>query len=359
MDFLDADYVVEEDADLGLVEAVLDSFFTAAKLRAVSVHPSYLRLWEAIERTAASGKRFRPRLLLLAYRQLGGTEPAAAAKLGAVYELLHNAFLIHDDIIDRDVMRHGAPNISGHYSNKARREGASAGAAQHAGMAAGLLAGDLMLAGAHRLHESIETSEQVRTELNGILDHAVFSSVGGELLDVEFARAVEMPTAEEIRTVARRKTSVYSFEAPLQAGAVLAGATTSAAARLAAFGRDAGIAYQIAADVQGTFGEEEHMGKTNSGDIREGKRTVLLSYAATKPQWDKISGLIASDRMTAAETEQVRGLLVACGAREHAVHLASGHAHAAVKQLGEEIPVGLAESLERLMVSLIAELHPL
>ena len=359
MKFLDAEYTLETDAGLELVEDVLDQFFTDAKLRAVSVHPAYLSLWEAIERNAASGKRFRPRLLLLAYRRLGGTEPTAAARLGAVYELLHNAFLIHDDVIDRDVIRHGVPNVSGHYGNKARREGASEETAQHAGMAAGLLAGDLALAGAYRLHGTVEADSEIRERLNTILEHAVFSSIGGELLDVEFARAVEMPSPEEIRTVARRKTSVYSFEAPLQAGAVLAGAGAQAAATLAAFGRDAGIAYQIADDVRGTFGDEADTGKTNSGDLREGKRTVLLSYAASKPQWEQIAELMGAAEMTAAKVQRVRDLLVECGARDHALQLAAEHAHAAVKQLGEEIPAALAESLESLMFSLIAGLHSL
>ncbi|GAA1908202.1 polyprenyl synthetase family protein [Arthrobacter gandavensis] len=357
MKFLDAEYAVETGPGLGLVEDVLDQFFTDAKLRAVSVHPAYLSLWEAIERNAACGKRFRPRLLMLAYRQLGGRDPAAAARLAAVYELLHNAFLIHDDVIDRDVVRHGVPNLSGHYANKSRRAGATEEAAQHAGMAAGLLAGDLVLAGAYRLHESVAADSGVRAELSAILDHAVFSSIGGELLDVEFARAVEMPSPGEVRTVARRKTAVYSFEAPLQAGAVLAGAAAPAAATLAAFGRDAGIAYQIADDVRGTFGDEADTGKTNSGDLREGKRTVLLSYAASKPQWGRISELMGGAGMTAAEVQKVRDLLTECGARDHAVQLASEHAHAAVKQLGEEIPAALAESLESLMHSLVAGLH--
>lgn len=208
----DAGYAAEAAADLERTEEVLDQFFTDAKLRAVAVHPAYLSLWEAIERNAAGGKRFRPRLLLLAYRQLGGTDPEAAARLGAVYELLHNAFLIHDDVIDRDVLRHGVPNVSGHYGNKARRAGASPDAARHTGMAAGLLAGDLALAGAYRLHSTIETGREVRAQLDAILDHAVFSSIGGELLDVEFSRAAEMPSPDEVLTVARRKTSVYSFE---------------------------------------------------------------------------------------------------------------------------------------------------
>lgn len=353
---LNVDYALHRNAELELVEDALQRFFSDAKLRAVSVNAAYLTLWESLERATAGGKRSRPRLVLLAYRQLGGTDPAGAAQLAAAYELLHSALIVHDDVIDRDFVRRGNPNVSGHYRNRALRAGASPAAAEHAGVSAGVLAGDLALSGAYRLLRSVDAPEAVARRLNEILDDAIFSSVGGEVLDIEFSRTQDMPSLEDITKTAHQKTSVYSFEAPLQAGAVLAGAEEPAVGALTSFGRYAGIAYQIADDLLGVFGSESRTGKTTWGDLREGKRTALLSYAATRPEWSSIATLIGSPDLTASSAGYVRSVLVACGARDFAVNLAIENAQLAVMHLeSESVPDGLRSSLERMLFAVISD----
>ncbi|WP_323960045.1 polyprenyl synthetase family protein [Arthrobacter sp. JZ12] len=357
MNQLNIDTAVHEDADRELVEDVLRNFFEEAKLRAVSVGATYLGLWEAFERAAAGGKRSRPRLVMLAYRELGGTDPAAAARIAASFELLHSALIIHDDVIDRDFVRRGAPNVSGHYRARALRAGAGQEAAEHVGVSAGILAGDLALAGAYRLLRTVDAPSAVMLRLHEILDDAIFSSVGGEVFDVEFSRSSTMPSLEDITKTAHQKTSVYSFEAPLQAGAVLAGVGQATVAALKSFGHYAGIAYQVADDVLGVFGNTTRTGKTTWGDLREGKRTAMLSYAATRPEWSSIASLIGSADLSAADAEYVRAVLVACGAKDYAVNLATEHAHCALVHLEEQlVPFGLRNSLEHMLFSVIAGL---
>jgi geranylgeranyl diphosphate synthase, type II len=355
--FLNVDHALNGKADLDLVEDALQRFFTDSKLRAVAVNATYLGLWEALERATAGGKRSRPRLVMLAYRQLGGTDYPSAAELAASYELLHSALIIHDDVIDRDFVRRGIPNVSGHYRSRALRAGISRALADHAGISAALLAGDLALSSAYRLLRRIDAPSAVGRRLNAILDDAIFSSVGGEVLDIEFSRTPDMPSLEEITKTAHQKTSVYSFEAPLQAGAVLAGAPEPVVAALTAFGRYAGIAYQIADDVLGVFGKESRTGKTSWGDLREGKRTALLSYAATQPSWSSIAPLIGSQDMTCADADYVRSVLVSCGARNYAVNLATENAHLAVMHLESDgIPAALHRSLKGMLFTVISDL---
>lgn len=357
MNSLNVDSVLQGNADLDLVEDALQRFFEDAKLRAVSVNAAYLGLWEALERATAGGKRSRPRLVLLAYRHLGGADLSSAAQLAASYELLHSALIIHDDVIDRDFVRRGSPNVSGHFRNRALRAGVPPEAAEHAGVSAGVLAGDLALSSAHRLLRSVAAPEAVARRLNEILDDAIFSSVGGEVLDIEFSRNQAMPSLEDITKTAHQKTSVYSFEAPLQAGAVLAGAPEPVVTALTSFGRYAGIAYQIADDVLGVFGKESRTGKTSWGDLREGKRTALLSYAATRPEWSSIATLIGSPGMTASDAEYVRSVLVTCGAKDYAVNLATENAHLAVMHLDSDgVPEALRSSLERMLFSVISDM---
>lgn len=359
MTYVDADHALNASADLALVEDTLQQFFADAKLRAAAVNGSYLHLWEALERATAGGKRSRPRLVMLAYRLLGGTDFSSAAAVGASYELLHSALIVHDDVVDRDFIRRGIPNVSGHYRSRALRSGAPAATAEHAGVAAGLLAGDLALSGAYRLLRSSEAPARVRQRLHDILDDAIFSSVGGEILDVEFSRTSTMPTIEDITKTAYQKTSVYSFEAPLQAGAVLAGAPEKVICALASAGRYAGIAYQIADDVLGVFGKESRTGKTNWGDLREGKRTALLSYAATQPEWSRIASVIGSPNMTAADAGYVRTVLMACGAKNYAIALATENAQLAVMHLESDgVPPALRRRLQEMLFAVVSGMEP-
>jgi geranylgeranyl diphosphate synthase type II len=204
----------------------------------------------------------------------------------------------------------------------------------------------------------MEAPEAVRLRLSEILDNAIFSSVGGEVLDVEFSRTPDMPPLEDITKTAHQKTSVYSFEAPLQAGAVLAAASEPVISALTSFGRYAGIGYQIADDVLGVFGTESRTGKTSWGDLREGKRTALLSYAATRPEWSSIASLIGPGDMTAADAGYVRSVLVACGAKEYAINLATENAQLAVMHLESDgVPAPLRSSLEYLLFSVISDLR--
>ena len=135
-----------------------------------------------------------------------------------------------------------------------------------------------------------------------------------------------------------------------------AGAPEPVVAALTAFGRYAGIAYQIADDVLGVFGNESRTGKSSWGDLREGKRTALLSYAATRPEWTRIAGLVGSRDMTAADAEYVRSVLVSCGAKNYAITLATENALLAVMHLESPgVPDAVRRTLERMLFAVISD----
>ncbi len=330
------------------VDAVLDRFFTLATTRAAALGPEYERLWRELELNTRGGKRFRPRMVMGAYQALGGTDLEAAAYVGAAFELLHTALIVHDDVIDRDFVRRGAPNISGAYRDRASAEGSTDAVAEHRGLTAAILAGDLALVNASRLIDRSGVEDVVRARLLEVMDEAIFASAAGELIDVDYSSTQEVPRVDDILTMERLKTAVYSFECPLQAGAILAGASDEVVQTLADFGRDIGIAYQIVDDVLGVFGVETETGKTTIGDLREGKRTVLISYATTAPGWPDVEGLVGKADLTEEEAGRVRELLTASGARSFADGLARYYGNRALARLAEpHIPPALR-----------AELHP-
>ena len=328
------------------VDGVLDRFFSLAKNRAAAFGEEYVQLWSELETSATGGKRFRPRMVFCAYQALGGTDLEAAACVGAAFELLHTALIVHDDVIDHDFVRRGIPNISGSYRDRALARGASEEAADHKGISAAVIAGDLALFNAYRLIDRSGVNDVTRDRLVEVMDDALFASAAGELIDVGYSYLADIPRVDDILMMERLKTAVYSFECPLQAGAILAGAPEDVVSTLADFGREIGVAYQIVDDLLGVFGQEAETGKTTIGDLREGKRTVLISYATTTEEWPLIESLIGNADLTEEQAECVREILVASGAKAFAEGLARYYANRALARLSEgHIPEALKNEL--------------
>jgi geranylgeranyl diphosphate synthase type II len=328
------------------VDAVLGRFFSLAKNRATPFGPQYVQLWETLEQNTIGGKRFRPRMVMCAYEALGGTDTEAAAYIGAAFELLHTALIVHDDVIDHDFTRRGVPNISGSYRDAAAARGADPRMAEHSGISAAVIAGDLALFNSYRLIDRSGVSGLTRSRLLDVMDDALFASAAGELIDVDFQLAEEVPRVDDILAMERLKTAVYSFECPLQAGAILAGASEEVVGTLADFGREIGIAYQLVDDLLGVFGLEAETGKTTIGDLREGKRTVLVAYATSTREWDSIASSIGDPELSEERAAAVREVLVACGAKSFAEGLARYYANRALARLAEpHIPAALRTEL--------------
>lgn len=325
-----------------LVDAALARLFSLARKRAEPLGAAYLALWDSIEAATTGGKRFRPRMVFAAYESLGGTDRDAAAYVGAAFELLHTALCVHDDVIDRDFVRRGLPNVAGTFRDRARAAGLDGGAAEHHGISAAVVAGDLAIFNAYRLIDRSGVGLVTRSRLLAVMDEAIFASAAGELIDIDFTLHPEAPHVDDILAMERLKTAVYSFEGPLQAGAILAGASDETIATLGEFGREIGIAYQLVDDVLGVFGTEEETGKTTIGDLREGKRTVMIAYAMTAPGWDDVAALFGDPALDAAGAERLRAHLVDSGARAFAEGLARYYANRALARLVEpHIPTAL------------------
>lgn len=200
------------------VETELARFFAAARLRASDYGDHYVALWDSLEQASSGGKRVRPALVFAAYAGFGGHEPELVAPVAVSFELLHTAFLIHDDVIDRDLTRRGVANIAGRFNDRARAHGAGADQAGVWATAAAILAGDLALSEAHRVLAKLPVDVDTRLRLLDLLDRSVFISAAGELADVTNSSARQPLTVAEVISTLENKTAVYSFEAPLQPG---------------------------------------------------------------------------------------------------------------------------------------------
>ncbi|WP_210417149.1 polyprenyl synthetase family protein [Citricoccus sp. SGAir0253] len=335
----------------------LQAALEAGAARSGEYGEGHRELWAALSAAVDGGKRFRPALVLAAHDALGGRAPGPAERVGAALEMLHTAFVVHDDVIDGDVVRRGRPNVSGTFRAEARRRGAGEEAARGYGDAAGILAGDLALVTATRMIARCGAPEDVLDALLDLLEDAVHASAAGELADVGLSLPLDgrsTGVADAVR-VAELKTAVYSFRLPLQAGALLAGAPEEAVAALGPVGRDLGIGFQLLDDLLGVFGDPSRTGKSALSDLRDGKPTALLAHARGTGAWEHLGALVGDPALDDGGAERARALLTGCGARERVAALADEYLDGALRAAGRapvapplgEALAGVVEQIRR------------
>lgn len=338
-----------------LINTVLEQFFEQTKERARPYGHQYVTLWQTIEANTVGGKRFRPLMLLGCYEALAGKDPVAAAHIGAAFELLHTALIVHDDVIDRDFVRRGQPNLAATYRDRWQATGISRTEAEHRGLSVAVIAGDLALSFAYRLIDRSGVTGDTRDRLLALMDEALFASAAGELLDIDYTGSIKLPSVDNILAMARLKTAVYSFEGPLQAGAILAGADEQIVDTLGEFGKEIGTAYQIRDDLLGVFGDSNETGKSNSNDLREGKGTVLVAHAAETDLWEKIAPFLGQPSMTDAQAGDLRDMLTESGAKQFAENLMHEHTNRARALLAQpHVPESLRVELEPLIDTMVS-----
>lgn len=300
------------------IDGAIDTALERLRARMAALDESAGALAAAIHRASAGGKRLRPTLVVAAYETLGGRgDEGAVYTVAAAFELLHTAFVVHDDVIDHDTQRRGVPNIGGEFRARARSRGADDTGAGLLGDAAGILAGDLLLHEAIRLVALTDLPAQTRAELLSLVDDAVVVSAVGELADVENAVIAGAGVAAEAILVATaNKTAVYSFSAPLEAGAVLAGAPAAERDALRGFGERLGLAFQLVDDLIGAFGPASLAGKPEGGDLREAKRTPLIALARESERWPEVSDALAQAHTGPVAVRAAQRALAASGARQ-------------------------------------------
>lgn len=336
---------------------VLDETFTQilreGRARAERVGADHVRLWSALEDASVGGKRFRPVLVVAAHDAFGGRRSEQAARVGAAVELLHTALVIHDDVIDGDDVRRGRLNVSGRFRAAARSCGADARGAAALADAAGILVGDLALAGAIRVVATSGAPQHVLHSLLDMFDDALHTTASGELNDVRLSLGLGAGSIDESLTMAQQKTSAYSFSLPLKAGAVLADADSHTVMRCDEVGRTLGIAFQLADDLAGVFGDPALTRKSTTGDLRTNKQTPLLAHARGTELWDLIRDYVGRE-LTDPELAEAQRLLTASGSRGFVEDLLHRNLAAATDELRclglpQDLPAMITDSLSHLV----------
>lgn len=338
------------------LNTTIDHFFERSISKALTINPHYETLWKELHRLIQSGgKRLRPRMTALAYEAFGGTDIVGMLPIAAAQELLHLSMLVHDDIIDRDYIRYGVANIAGGYDKIYSPLVSNTTDRLHYARSAALLGGDLLISASYQLMTESTLAPDRVIAAQHLFSKSIFEVAGGELLDTE---SVFRPLGEiSAETIAHYKTASYSFIGPLMIGALLADAPHEDQAYLRLFAENLGIAYQLTDDIIGVFGDEEKTGKSNTSDIREGKRTYTIEqfYARSTPEQKELFGHYFGDRqITTEQVDIIKGLLISTGARQktdEAIARYEVKAHSALDSLSINKP--FHDSLSELITTVI------
>lgn len=209
------------------------------------------------------GKALRPALCLSAGRAFGAST-ADLLGIAVAIELLHNAFLVHDDVADGSEMRRGRPTLSATYG---------IAAALNAGDAIAVVAGQVLRRATRRMDRDL--ADLVWAEFDTMTLRTLegqATEVGWQLDDVEDLGP------QDYLDLIMRKTCWYTTIHPLRVGAIVGSGGAVELAPLVRFGFHFGAAFQIRDDLLNLVGDEHMYGKEILGDLYEGKRTLPLMH---------------------------------------------------------------------------------
>lgn len=241
------------------------------------------------------GKQIRPIMVLLAARMLGGVNAKAISGAAAV-ELLHNASLIHDDVVDDTPTRRGAPTINGHGDNHLA-----------------VLVGDFFLSNA--LLQSVATAD-IRV-VQAISNLGRLLSIG-ELDEMQSARCNNLSESTYFEIIFRKTASL--FVACVEVGAYATDADEHQLQALREYARLLGMAFQIKDDVFDYFPNPK-LGKPTGNDLREGKITLPLIHALSltdRSDREAMLKLAQQDSPDARAIEQLINYAIECGGIDYA-----------------------------------------
>jgi octaprenyl-diphosphate synthase len=274
------------------------------------------------------GKRLRPALVLLAGRACGLVAPAHCV-LAAVVEMIHTATLVHDDILDEAMVRRHAATVNAEWGNETA-----------------VLLGDYLFTHAFHLAASLESTRACRW-----IGQATNRVCEGEMQQVHHRGNLELDEAAYFAIIEGKTAELTAVSCRL--GASYAGAPEPTVAALDRYGRELGIAFQIADDVLDLWGDERVTGKSLGTDLEQQKLTLPVIYLLRlvgPESAAEIRGLLAEAQ--ADHRRLLRPHLESTGALDRAWQRARHHVKQALDAL-DVLPESDAKSVLRVLAQYV------
>ncbi len=277
------------------------------------------QVWDHI--LISGGKRIRPLLFLLAARMCGCREDHLP-EVATIFEYLHAATLLHDDVVDAATVRRGHSSANTIWGNQAV-----------------ILVGDFLLSKA--LSIAVATKH---IRVMEVLAHTTTYMAEGEVLQLVNTGRLDM-TEEEYFDVITRKTAKL-MSAACQIGALLGGVEERLEQTMEDFGLNLGITFQLVDDILDFTGDPKEMGKPVCNDLKEGKITLPFIHALRQggPEEQEQLRRLVKESDVAKLARELLPLLKKYGSIDYTRGLARQYTLAAQKNL-EAFPASPEKTL--------------
>ena len=269
----------------------------------------------------SGGKRIRPVMMITAFSAVDSNKKIEAAVRSSLsLELIHNASLIHDDIMDNADTRRGKQAFHKVFHDYAEKNHNKANMDyDNYGQSMGILGGDYAYNLSYRSIHTDGFSPDITLRAAKEFNTGFLQIVQGVIFESDLMGHNNVTEEEYIEMISGKTAAL--FEKSARIGAILAEGSVSQVNNLGDFALNTGIAFQLVDDVIGTFGDPKKTGKPVDSDIKEGKKTLLVIKAFENASVEQKSTLnrILGDR-TASETdvEEVREIMRQTGALSYA-----------------------------------------
>lgn len=285
-------------------------------------------LEEALEQFVSSnkgGKFLRASLIALGYQSCGNDDDKYLP-LGIALELFQTSILIHDDIIDKADKRRGMDTIplkyQKLYSDPIKCDKSFEDKRKDIGISMALCLGDM---GFYLALQVIAQNYKDNENLGRVLEYynsVAIKTCEGEMVDVilpfyeEFFDSFD-DLESHVMEIYKLKTAWYTVVGPYCLGAILGGLSSDKVQRLEEALLGLGIAFQIKDDLLGIYGDEAHIGKSVTSDVKEFKQTILYSYVVNTEYKDELLKYYGKD-IKVSDMDKIKDIFDKSGAYDYA-----------------------------------------
>jgi len=275
------------------------------------------------EHNLRPAKRLRASFVYYGYHLFRNGKEVDLIKASMAIELVHTALLIHDDIMDQDKTRRGQPTTHRYYQYLHQNNNFRFNS-EHYGNSMAINTGDAALClGFEILGNCNFNPENKLKALNRLL-RGIVNTAYGQSYDITL-EAIGKADQKDIIDLHHAKTAIYTYENPLQIGALLANANSNDLEILSKYAIPGGIAFQLQDDILGLYGNPEKTGKPAHSDLRQGKMTLLIIKAlenGSTLQVKKLRQIWGNRNLSKKDANMVRKIVKETGSLDHSKKLA-------------------------------------